>query len=137
MNREKGASAICNNNQIVLTLKMGTINAQHTKKFSFPSSQWVPEQQHLELWVVTWFSFAKHNYPIVGCYWRLGRTLGNWDWCSLQPRAKMSQSGHLMARSLDNQMARCPDGQMSGWLDVRMARRTVGQKSLWLYGLYI
>ena len=30
MNREKGASAICNNNQIVLTLKMGTINAQHT-----------------------------------------------------------------------------------------------------------
>lgn len=30
MNREEGASAICNNNQIVLTLKMGTINAQHT-----------------------------------------------------------------------------------------------------------
>ena len=29
MNREEGASAICNNNQIVLTLKMGTINAQH------------------------------------------------------------------------------------------------------------
>ena len=29
MNREEGARAICNNNQIVLTLKMGTINAQH------------------------------------------------------------------------------------------------------------
>ena len=33
MNREEGASAICNNNQIVLTLKMGTINAQQQKVF--------------------------------------------------------------------------------------------------------
>ena len=110
------------------------------KSFPFPVASECQSSSILELWVVvvvTWFSFAKHNYPIVGCYWRLGRTLGIWDWCSLQPRAKMSQSGHLMARSLDNQMARCPDGQMSGWLDVRMARRTVGKKSLWLYGLYI
>ena len=84
------------------------------KSFPFPVASECQSSSILELWVVvvvTWFSFAKHNYPIVGCYWRLGRTLGIWDWCSLQ--AKMSQSGHLMAR------------------------RTVGKKSLWLYGLYI
>lgn len=44
MNREEGASAICNNNQIVLTLKMGTINAQHSSREAAAFQLWHGEE---------------------------------------------------------------------------------------------
>ena len=40
------------------------------KSFPFPVASECQSSSILELWVVvvvvTWFSFAKHNYPIVG-----------------------------------------------------------------------
>ena len=69
-------------------------------------------------------SYGRHLFTLVSTLKLTG------DSNIIQAGDSIERKILLWARSLDNQMARCPDVQMSGWLDVRMARRTVGKKSL-------
>ena len=78
-----------------------------------------------------WKSKKKNRTPVLRacCSLRPGRTLGIWDWCSLQGMPKMSWSRNGI----------CSNCQKSKWpivwrleiqsLEVQMARSPAGQKS--------
>ena len=56
------------------------------------------------------------------CNWEECGDVQGGDWCCLQGRLKMFQSGHFW-----DKMARSLNGQKSGWPDIRMARSPDGK----------
>ena len=70
------------------------------------------------------------------CNWEECGDVQGGDWCCLQGRLKMFQSGHFW-----DKMARSPNGQKSGWPEVRMERwpkvwmsRCMDSQIWWPYG---
>ena len=60
-----------------------------------------------------------------------GRTLGNWDWGSLEAKNEKRPITRHLDRWPEVWMVRSPNGQMSGWSDVQMARRPDGLMFKW------